>query len=254
MQSQLTECYRAAITAIKLLLPGYEPKEIMCDFENSQQKALSIEFPIAQRRGCHFHFTKANLLHAKEMGLAVLIQDDGVCDSIMRCLCAIPLLHADFIIDGVLEMAEYTQRSGRWNQLATFFDYIERTWLRPSRLPILSVYKCEHRTSNACESYHHALNVAMGQLAHPNVYKVLSALVRLEDRYVQDLVVLKGGRQSTRNRKMSSICNDEIVKGLTAELEEEEISIHSFLRKASRRLQSLYNEVLGLVLAPHPVG
>lgn len=107
------------------------------------------------------------------MGLLPLIQEDEVCDTVIRSLCALPLLPSHLIVDGVLEMSEYTVNAGRWDELAPFFNYINQTWLRPSRLPILSVYKCTHRTSNGCESYNHILNSAVGQLAHPNVYSLI---------------------------------------------------------------------------------
>lgn len=58
MQTRTTECYRAAIGALKHLIPGLRPKSIMCDYEAAQQKAFALEFPNAERHGCLFHASK----------------------------------------------------------------------------------------------------------------------------------------------------------------------------------------------------
>lgn len=187
----------------------------MCDFESAQHKAFAIEFPMAERNGCYFHaskvretkitlllfliqFLKSNnyltiisqaiLLHAKEIGLLPLIQEYVICDTIVRSLCALPLLPTHKIKDGVLEMAEFTNNAGWWDQLSSFFVYIKTTWLRPSRLPIFSVYNCKHRTSNCCESYHHVMNSTVGQVAHPNVYFLICEYLLLSSKTVQRIL------------------------------------------------------------------
>lgn len=71
--------------------------------------------------------------------------------------------------------------------------------------------------------------------------------MRLEDRYFQDLYTLKRGGKIGRNRKLSAVTNDKRIKGLSRELESNGISVRSFLRRASRRMQNVYNDVLGLI-------
>lgn len=113
------------------------------------------------------------LLQAKEIGLVPLIRENVKCESIVRSLCALPLLSHDRIVAGVAQVGMYACRHGLWDVLMPFFAYIKRTWLTPSRLPILSVSTCEDRTSNCCESYNHTMQTALGQLAHPNIYYLI---------------------------------------------------------------------------------
>lgn len=107
------------------------------------------------------------------MGLVPYIRGNDHCETIVRCLCALPLLPHDRIVAGVIQVGELASQKGWWDRLAAFFDYIRRTWLRPSILPIYSVYDCEDRTSNGNESYNNTLQKALGQLAHPNVYYLI---------------------------------------------------------------------------------
>lgn len=121
----------------------------------------------------HFFTFQAILQHAREMGLVPLIKEDEVCDTAVRSMCALPLLPTEKIVPGVMSLAEHVDSMGRWDALAPFFDYIRRTWLSPSKLPILSVANCEVRTSNGCESLNHTMQTAVGQLAHPNVFYLI---------------------------------------------------------------------------------
>ncbi|KAK3933228.1 PKS-NRPS hybrid synthetase [Frankliniella fusca] len=244
MQSKSTECYRAAIKGIKHLLPSFNPQTIMCDYESSQQKAWALEFPNAERYGCLFHASKAILKKAKEKGLIPYIENNQHVDLAVRCLCALPLLPRNCIVDGLLQVSEAAFRKGLWSVMESLFKYVFKTWLSASRLPIFSVYECKDRTTNCCESYNYSLQTEV-KTTHPNIFALISALVRLEDNTVQLLHVLSPGGNPRRKRKASVLVNDSRIRGLSEDLNEGNITRYKFLRQASRRMQGLYNDMLG---------
>ncbi|KAE8739228.1 hypothetical protein FOCC_FOCC015280 [Frankliniella occidentalis] len=249
MQSKTTACYVVALRAIRAMCPNFRPTKIMCDFEPGEQAGWAQVFPNVERHGCFFHHTDKVSQKAKELGLRPVLRDNEEADSVVRSLCAIPLLKRDDLIDGHLTVLNRAIEL-RLEILARLLRYYQNTWLIPSRLRILSVYRNKYRTSNCCESY----NASMYRQAKrdkPNMFQLLSACVKLEDICNSDHIVLDGGAQASRARKASALVNDERINGLTEDYDEGEITIDEFLRRASRRIQGVYDRVLH---PPQPPG
>ncbi|KAK3908305.1 putative dual-specificity RNA methyltransferase 3 [Frankliniella fusca] len=242
MQSKRTDCYVAALSAVQMMCPNFRPTEVICDFEQAEQAGWAAVYPNAERHGCFFHHTKDVSEKAKELGLRPLVRHNNVADSIVRSLCAVPLLRRENIVDGVLSVVERAQQNGL-NQLAPLFDYYNRTWLIPSRLRVLSVHGCQFRTSNACESYNASL-YRQAKRDKPNIFQLLDACVRLEYICKNDHTILNSGNNASVKRRHSALANDQIIQGLTEDLEEGEIDVGTFLRRASRRVQGVYDLIL----------
>ncbi|KAK3911177.1 Hydroxyacylglutathione hydrolase [Frankliniella fusca] len=242
MQSKLTACYVVALQAIRQMCPNFRPTKIICDFEFAEQSAWRQVFPNAERHGCFFHHTNDVCQKAKELGLRPLVRQNEDADSIVRSLCAIPLLKTESLVDGFEAVIDRAIQLDL-GELADLFAYYRRTWLIPCRLPILSVYKNRFRTSNACESY----NASMYRAAkrdHPNIFQLLKACVKLEDYCNTDHAVLNTGEQANRARRSSALVNDRRIAGLTEDLEDGEITVEEFLRRASRRIQGVYDNLM----------
>lgn len=56
MSRRTTEAYVALFEFIKLLMPGFNPSMIMCDFEEGEQSAWATCFPDAEVLGCLWHY------------------------------------------------------------------------------------------------------------------------------------------------------------------------------------------------------
>lgn len=58
MQTKSQRTYELVIEKLKELCPRFQPEEIMCDFEVSQENAWRAQFPDAVIHGCLFHSSK----------------------------------------------------------------------------------------------------------------------------------------------------------------------------------------------------
>jgi len=66
MESKKKCSYQAVLSYIKTqLLPNFNPRKILTDFETGLSKALQDNFPSAKRIGCWFHHNQVNkiILH-----------------------------------------------------------------------------------------------------------------------------------------------------------------------------------------------
>lgn len=72
------------------------------------------------------------------------------------------------------------------------------------------------------------------------------AIVELEDNARLDIACFTAarGRKPSRPKRGSTLLNDRCIKLVTADFEEGNISIPVFLRRASRRMQSAFNQCL----------
>ncbi|KAJ1518780.1 hypothetical protein ONE63_011611 [Megalurothrips usitatus] len=245
MQSKLEACYSVALSALKAAVPAFKPRTVMCDFEPAQHNAWESTYPDIKVSGCLFHSSKAIAGHAKSIGLAVPIRDNEEVDSLVRSMCALALLPSKKLVKGIEALADRCLAQGHWWLLKPMFEYIRDTWCIPSRRKMFSVYKCPHRTSNACESCNSTLRSAVRQ-KHPNVWSFLFALLDLEDIVYLDICTLNAGLNPSRKRKASALANDDVIAGLTEDLEEGHVTIDEFLRRASRRIQNVYDQIMNL--------
>lgn len=172
MQSRLTTAYMAALQGLRHLVPAFQPRKVICDYEPPQKAAWRRVYPNTEVQGCHFHFTKSVCDKAKELGLRRLLQEDVHADSIVRSLCAVPLLHRDDIMEGFESIVDRAIRRDL-EVLTPLFVYFMNTWLcSPTMIANISVCQCADRTSNGCESCNRTLRAEVKQ-AHPNSYHLL---------------------------------------------------------------------------------
>jgi len=102
-----------------------------------------------------------------------MMQTDWVFDSIVRCLCALPLLPNYFLYEGLLQVGHWARNSGfmHWPLVRDLFEYVETEWMR--RYRYLSVCGSEDRTNNISECANAILDWDLQQ-DRPNIYVALS--------------------------------------------------------------------------------
>lgn len=242
MQSKLTACYVAVLRALRRLAPNFRPNEVMCDFELAEQNAWAEVYPNAEAHGCYFHFCSATCENAKELGLVPFLRENLHADSIVRSLCALPLLKTEDLDEGFASVVNRAAER-ELEELAPLFHYFNTTWLTPARKRLLSVYECEDRTNNICESHNRTLR-AQVKVAHPNIFQLMSGFVRMEDISHFDIGCFVRGDPISKNRRLSALVNDRRISQLTSDLYEGPMTIEEFLRAASRRIQGVYDEIL----------
>ncbi|KAK3923979.1 Protein stu1 [Frankliniella fusca] len=243
MQTKSQRTYELVIDKLKELCPGFNPLEIMCDFEPAQEQAWNVHFPNAQVHGCLFHSCKAISGKAKKLRLKRLIEQNHSANSVVRSMTGLAFLPSNLIKGGLRKLARRAAQENVWPQLRGLFTYFRNYWLR--RTDILSVYNCPDRTNNACESDNRTLRNAI-KFKHPNIFCFLKGVLELEDDSTQDVVVMNGGLKASRLRRASVLGNDAKVVNLTRDLREGHISCTDFLRRVSRTVQVPFNRGLGL--------
>ena len=72
----------------------------------------------------------------------------------------------------------------------------------------------------------------------------IDGLLDMEDSTTQDLYTLNSARNASRLRAVSAVANDETVKALTEDLQEGNISVRAFLRRASYTIVKSLNRGL----------
>lgn len=126
------------------------------------------------------------------------MREDVHADSIVRSLCAIPLLHSDDIVVGYNSVLDRAIRRN-YEVLAPVFTYFMDTWLSsPEKIRNICVCQCDDRTSNSCESCNRTLRAEVKQ-KHPNVYHLIGKLNELKVNTALKILVIHVSFQKPLN-------------------------------------------------------
>ncbi|KAK3907976.1 NAD(P)H-quinone oxidoreductase subunit J, chloroplastic [Frankliniella fusca] len=239
MQSRSNAAYDKLFTVLRD--NGCNPRVVHTDFEIAQYSSWKRVFGRQLRvEGCLYHYVVRLRKRAKKLRLSALLKRNAVANSIVRSCNALPLLPHYRFEEGLATIKRRARRAGLQIQLAQFFQYMEYTWA--PRRKIVSVYHSTDRTNNVAESWNKTLTMTVKQKS-PNVWLFIDALVKLEERYAQDIFNVRHGRPANRLRKSSAVRNDQVIRELTGSLNADDISISQFLRQASYRMQNVWNPV-----------
>ncbi|XP_034231381.1 uncharacterized protein LOC117639635 [Thrips palmi] len=230
MLSRTTEAYLEVLEHLKTLAPNMDPDRIHSDFERAEMNAWKRAFPRARVVGCIWHYAVACSCFAHSLGLRHLADEFEAVFVFIRCLCGAPLLPADLIWHGVIEIWREVEQTEWRDELLPLFQYFEREW-KP-RVNELSVWDCPERTNNCSESDNHTLANVIPQ-NRPNVFHLIGGFVKLEHLAWSDKVAIDSCRQVTGSRKWKTIHNDRVVMRASELLENREITPGHFLHVAS---------------------
>ena len=112
---------------------------------------------------------------AGKLSLVPHIKQNGVIASLIRSICALPLLPTEQIEEGLEAIGRRALRLGHFDLLEPLFVKVASTWLTAKVLEVLSVCDAVDRTSNACESDNSSLARAV-KTCHPSIWRFLSEL------------------------------------------------------------------------------
>ncbi|XP_052119508.1 uncharacterized protein LOC127748758 [Frankliniella occidentalis] len=236
--------YTAVLQHIHQLVPLFNPTVVMTDFEVGLQNAWKTVFPNAQVVGCYWHFCRAVLKKARELGLVPFMNQHRRLKSLIRSACALALLPKNVMARGLNTLIQEATRRGYIQLLNGFFLYMINTWMTDPLFSTMSVYDQPHRTNNVSESCNRMLRSKTG--AHrPGLWHFITALRRLEQTSARTLLAARRfGFQVARARKVSAVNNDIRIRNYTALLLAGEISINRFLHLASTRVMNVFDQFI----------
>ena len=116
--------YTALFEALDRFGP-YNPKSVLCDYEIGLHNAVTNTWPNATLRGCHFHYTQALWRHLQRVDLAPEYQvENSPIRAAYKMLTALP-----FVPENLITTVWRQLRPTLPQDMATFVDYYERTWV-----------------------------------------------------------------------------------------------------------------------------
>jgi len=190
--NRITDTYTRVLSALKTLKPGLNPSSVMTDYEKAFIKAFHQAFPMADQKGCFFHFTQCVHRQIQQRpDIFHLYSTDSEFALKIRHLVALAFVPPEEVVLSFEELMEDEFFVQNEALLLDFIGYFERTWLGPFNLrrteriaPIFSItlWNCFHsvleelpKTNNNCEGFHNALASLLGA-SHPTIYKLVDGL------------------------------------------------------------------------------
>ncbi|XP_072175117.1 uncharacterized protein [Diadema setosum] len=151
------------------------PTRIVSDFEIGVKRAVAIQFPQAEHKGCFFHFCQAVYRKVQELGLQGQYNNPEQPETrnFVRKLMASGFLPQAEVIPAVQALAGEAPDVPRMNE---FINYFQDTWIG-GRFPIRmwNVHQQRRRTNNDVEGWHNAFNRLVRKF-HPNIWELIVAL------------------------------------------------------------------------------
>jgi hypothetical protein len=187
-----TSTYQTALKELVQRYPGLAPRVIMSDFELAAINAFHDSFPLAEMKGCFFHFSQAIFRQIQQDPVLLnKYSDDSEFSLKLRYLKALAFIQPDNVIDTFELIMEDDFYQRNEEVLHEFITYFESTWLGPWNrrktfriAPRYAVthWNCHHsvleglpKTNNGAEGFHNGFMHLLGA-CHPTIYKLITGL------------------------------------------------------------------------------
>ena len=170
------------------------PKVMHCDFEIAIISAIKQVFPNTEIKLCLLHLFRNLEINRKKIYGSIENQDN-ISLNILKRIKTLCYIDPDFVKDVFILIIEDANNSDE-NDKKFVIDYFKKNYIEKYNIKEWNYYKVyDHRTNNACESYHHALNSKFN--SKPSIWKFISVLRDEENKLKLEIENLR---------------NDEIVK------------------------------------------
>ncbi|XP_018496340.1 uncharacterized protein LOC108864695 [Galendromus occidentalis] len=183
------------------------------DFEIAVLRAIEEIFPMAEIRGCNFHFTQALWRKVQHEGLSGLYGSDPALERYIKGVMALSLVPLHRLDDAWLEVEAESPGVGfvGHEKLVRFKDYFIRTWMDNDTIFPRSLWNHHGnlgvRTTNHLEGWHSSLNKKI-KSAHVNIYELISHLKKEEHDQRLQRVLLDAGNPPRPPKRKYKILND----------------------------------------------
>ena len=150
-------------------------------YEIGLHNAVTNTWPNTTLRGCHFHYTQALWRHLQRVDLVPEYQvENSPIRAAFKMLTALP-----FVPENLITTAWRQLRPTLPQDMASFIDYYERTWVGTAHADPLFPHSRWNqnnatalllpRSSNIAKGWHHGFN-AMMSCSNPSIWKFLQCL------------------------------------------------------------------------------
>lgn len=193
----------------------FHPRQIQTDFEMAAICAIRISFPLADIRGCFFHYTQAIWRKVQTLGLAGAYRESPEVKTFVRRLAVLPLVPLQELdnvwmdvhgmapaeVPGVSELCDY--------MVSTWVDDTNSMFQRELWNHFQTLLEAGIRTNNHVEAFHSAFNRNF-HTAHPNVYTFVTVLKKRQDETETIITSLDAGNAPPPRKRQRRIKEDRV--------------------------------------------
>ncbi|XP_018494092.1 uncharacterized protein LOC108863900 [Galendromus occidentalis] len=221
----------------------FAPRTFQLDYEVATLRAIQLEFPLSEIKGCNFHFSQSLWRKVQHLGLVSHYNDPSVKKLIRSCF-ALSLVPLDRIDDAWLGIDAESPAADHpaYERVGVFKEYVINTWLENGSVFPRSLWNHYRnfgaRTTNHVEAWHSALSRTIRK-EHVNLFQLINFLKKQEDKGRADRLLLQAGQAPPRLSSKYKSLNDRLIR-LTDEFES---GAKSYNQVAGRDFQGLYAPV-----------
>ena len=184
--------YEAVLEKILEMIPNFQPKLAIGDFEKASRNAFRNTFSSIEVSGCLFHYTRAIWKKVKKLELSTTYVRNFHLNKWVRTIMALPMLPKEEIISVYRFLSDtppVNLTSTEINHFRKLRCYIKREWIERNDF---SVYNSIQKTNNCCEVYHKSFK-SLIRVKKPNLWSFLEYLERTLIKYDLEYQRMKNG-------------------------------------------------------------
>ena len=171
-----------------------------CDFEIAIISAIKQVFPNTEIKLCLWHLFRNLEINRKKIYGSIENQDN-ISLNILKRIKTLCYIDPDFVKDVFLLIIEDANNSDETDKKFVI-DYFKKNYIEKYNIKEWNYYKYyDHRTNNACESYHHALNSKFN--SKPSIWKFISVLRDEENKLKLEIENIRNGEFVKKRKRIA---------------------------------------------------
>ena len=218
----------------------FNTTKFQLDFEISTLQAVRELFPLAEIKGCNFHFDQCLFRKVQEEGLTVAYRDVDV-KAAVRAMAALAFVPLHRIDEAWLEIEAESLSPDHeaFQNLERFKTYFVDTWLENECVYPRSLWNHFRNygpcTTNHLEGWHRALNHIVGK-KHVDIFRIITHLQKQEELFKKQMMLLRREQDPPRPRKKYVKINRRLTR-FANELESNQTSLMEYVRNVGSNLK-----------------
>ena len=195
------QLYTAVLDNISSLIPQFQPKLCMSDWEPAPRNSMKEVYPNVKIYGCWFHFTQCIWTKTQKLGLVKSFREHQQLATYIRHLMAIPFLPACHILSTFTFLeSPTTLPAAEEIKLEKLKKYFRKRWIGHICPEELSIFDAPVSTNNGAESFHSKLKRRV-KCGHPRVWNFMNILNEIIIDTDNEIGRLCSGKEISRTRK-----------------------------------------------------
>lgn len=192
-QSTYEKVFRFLLDRYKISLKFFK-----CNYEQALINAVEKIFPQIKVSGCFFHFKRAIIKKATELGM----MDDKKLKQVTYLTCNLALIPRNFIPEGWLTISENILDCPAGQKFA---EYFTSQWVKKISANVWCCAHERHRTTNSLEAWHNRLKLKVEEKG--NLFLYIKTLKKEAKFYEQ-----KAKTKQFKKRKTQTIVKDRKIE------------------------------------------